>query len=91
MLLLVFIRNLFEIYDLGPDVFCNLFQFKFPEVGQFDLNLAAGDGHDPEHRLLGPLSDLHSFPHIDLEHTFSPLFHVQMVELLLTFFDNLNK
>jgi hypothetical protein len=70
MFLLIFIGDLFEIDDLSPDILCNLFQFEFPEVGQFYLDLATCDGHDPEHGLFGPLSDLHSFPHIDLEHVF---------------------
>ena len=70
MLFLLFFGNLFEIDYLGPDILGNLFQFEFPEMGQFNLDLAAGDGHDPEHGLLGTLSDLHPFPHIDLEHVF---------------------
>jgi hypothetical protein len=68
MLLLLFFGDLFKVHNLGPDVFCNLLQFEFPEVGQFDLDLAPRHCDDSVHRLLDAFFDFHAFPHIDFEH-----------------------
>jgi hypothetical protein len=73
LFLFLVIGNLFEVYDISPNILGDLLDLKLPEMGQLDLDGAARDRNDPEHRLLDPFADLHPLSYIDLHlHGCSP-------------------
>jgi hypothetical protein len=87
MFLFLFFRYLFEVDDLCSDILGDLLQLKFPEMGQFYLDLAPGDGHNPEHGLLDTFTNLHPFPHIDFQqYLFTSFFMFRLSKLYLISF-----
>jgi len=56
--------------DFGLDIFCDLFDLKFPEMGGLNLNLSPGDSNDAVLRGFDALPDFLALTHINF-HDFS--------------------
>jgi hypothetical protein len=65
MLLLLLIRDLFKVDDIGADILCDLLDLELPEMGQLDLDLPSGNGNNTVHGLPHTFADLHPLPNID--------------------------
>jgi hypothetical protein len=72
MLFLLVVGDFFKIYDLCPDILCDLLDLELPEVGQFDLDLPSRNCDDAEHGLMDSFPHLHSFPYINFHHVLFP-------------------
>jgi hypothetical protein len=72
LFLFVFIINRFHEHDFRLDIFGDLFDLEFPEMGCFNLELPTGYGNDAVLGRLDTLADFLAFTHIDFHGLFLP-------------------
>jgi hypothetical protein len=70
LFLLVVVGNGFHEYDFRADIFCDLFDLEFPEMGCLNLEFPAGNGNDAVLGRLDALPDFLALTHVNLHGLF---------------------